>query len=105
MSEYRLADVKPTSRLRDAYGEEIELTEDDRDTAVIYKIALEFDVRGRSYAVLRAEETSGDDEIMLYRVKHVGEGEYEIETIEDDDEWEDISELVDEMTTRFTDEA
>ncbi|WP_274362672.1 DUF1292 domain-containing protein [Paenibacillus thermotolerans] len=105
MPEYQLSDVKRVNRLLEAYGEEIELTEDGRNTAASYNIVLEFEVGDRSYAVLRAVHSTGLDDYMLFRVKELGDGEYEIESIDDDDEWENISELVDEMTTKFTDEA
>jgi uncharacterized protein YrzB (UPF0473 family) len=106
MSEYRLKDVVRTNRLREAYGDEIVLTEDGREESVPHSIVLEFDVAGHSYAVLQSQDLTSNEagEISIFRIRIIGEGEYEIETIEDDDEWEEVSELVDEMTTRFTDD-
>jgi uncharacterized protein YrzB (UPF0473 family) len=107
MSEYRLQDVIRTNRLRESYGEEIVLTEDGKETPSVHRVVMEFDVGGRSYAVLQPEDERSEDagEYLLFRIKSSGDGEYEIETIDDDDEWEDVSELVDEMTARFSDDT
>ncbi|WP_199617318.1 DUF1292 domain-containing protein [Paenibacillus alkalitolerans] len=107
MSGYRLQDVIRTNRLRESYGEEIALTEDGKDTAAVYRLVLEFDVGGRSYAVLQPGDERSEDagEYLLFRINGSGAGQYEIETIDDDEEWEDVSELVDEMTTRFSDDT
>jgi uncharacterized protein YrzB (UPF0473 family) len=105
MTEYTIDQVTRTTRLRDAYGDDIVLSEDGQDDASVHKIVLEFDIVGKSYAVLRAEDASLDDENFVFRVMPAGDGEFEIETIEDDEEWENISELVDEMTVAFPNET
>jgi uncharacterized protein YrzB (UPF0473 family) len=100
MSE--LPTVKVITVLREAYGEEIELL-DEQDEAVVFKLLREFAVDDRLYAVLQSEELKQEDEVALFRITASDEGLYELETIEDDDEWEDVSELYDEMT--FPNEA
>jgi len=107
MSEYTVANVVRANRLLETYGEEIVLYEDDdAEESRVHKIVMEFDVAGRSYVVLRPEdaEADDDDETSVFRVTPAGEGEFEIETIEDDEEWENVSELVDEMTVSFSKE-
>ncbi len=106
MSEYTVANVVRANRLRETYGEEIVLFEDDdAEGERVQKIVMEFDVAGRSYVVLRPEDADADDdETSVFRVTPAGEGEFEIETIEDDEEWENVSELVDEMTVSFSKE-
>ncbi|HZG76373.1 MAG TPA: DUF1292 domain-containing protein [Paenibacillus sp.] len=106
MSEYTVANVVRANRLRETYGEEIVLFEDDAEDERVHKIVMEFDVAGRSYVVLRPEDADADDddETSVFRVTAAGEGEFEIETIEDDEEWENVSELVDEMTVSFSKE-
>jgi uncharacterized protein YrzB (UPF0473 family) len=101
MTEYIAANAVRTHRLRDTYGEDIVLSEDGKEGASVQKIVLEFDVAGQSYAVLRPEDASQDDEMSVFRVTPSADGEFEIETIEDDEEWENVSELVDELTISF----
>jgi len=105
MSEYSVANVVRTNRLRETYGEDIVLYEDGAEGERVHKIVMEFDLSGRSYVVLRPEDADdGEDETSVFRVTPAGEGEFEIETIEDDEEWENVSELVDEMTVSFSKE-
>jgi uncharacterized protein YrzB (UPF0473 family) len=105
MVEYTIDNVTRTTRLRDAYGDDIVLSEDGEEGSSVHKIVLEFDIAGKSYAVLRAEGASLEDEISVFRVMAGADGEFEIETIEDDEEWENVSELVDEMTIAFPSES
>ncbi|TLS53599.1 DUF1292 domain-containing protein [Paenibacillus antri] len=107
MSEYTLDNVVRANRLRETYGDDIVLFEDDdAEGERVHKIVLEFDLGDRSYVVLRPEDAAADedDETSVFRVTPAGEGEFEIETIEDDEEWENVSELVDEMTVSFSKE-
>ncbi|HZG56402.1 DUF1292 domain-containing protein [Paenibacillus sp.] len=104
MSEYTIANAVRTNRLREAYGDEIVLSEDGEDQEGAHKIVMEFDVAGRSYVVLRPEEAGDGEELSVFRVTPAADGEYDIETIEDDEEWEDVTELVDEMTVSFSKE-
>lgn len=84
-----------TSRLKEAYGETVEL-EDEQGKSSIYDIIAEFDVGSIGYAVLKGSSKDVDYEIM--RIVSSSEGIPELESIEDDEEWEDISELYDELT-------
>lgn len=102
MVEYSIKNVIRTNRLRDIYGDELVLTEGGREGASVYKLVLEFEIEGSMYVVLQAEDGVPDrDEPLVYRVTASSDGDYEIETIQDDEEWENISELVDEMTVSF----
>jgi uncharacterized protein YrzB (UPF0473 family) len=93
---YEMKDVKETNQLRSAYGNDIILY-DEREQSVVYKLVAEFMLGEQGYAVLQREQ-SKDDEPEIYRITSGADGELELETIEDDDEWENISELYDEMT-------
>lgn len=84
-----------TSRLKEAYGETVEL-EDEQGKSSIYDIIAEFEVGGRGYAVLQGAGKDVDYEIL--RIVVSPNGLPELENIVDDEEWEDISELYDEMT-------
>jgi len=94
---YQLSDVRPTNRLREAYGDDIILF-DEREESVVYRILSEFMLGENHYAVVEKGAPGHDDEPEIYRVTGDSSGELELETIEDDDEWETVSELYDEMT-------
>ncbi|MDH6371428.1 uncharacterized protein YrzB (UPF0473 family) [Paenibacillus sp. PastF-3] len=84
-----------TSRLKEAYGETVEL-EDEQGKSSIYDIIAEFEVGGIGYAVLKG--AGKDVEYEILRIVVSPNGLPELENIVDDEEWEDISELYDEMT-------
>ena len=82
------------SKLKEAYGEAVEL-EDEQGKSSVYDIIAEFEIEGRGYAVL-GSPGAGEHEIL--RIVVSPDGLPELESIVDDEEWEDISELYDEMT-------
>lgn len=96
MTEYSASDVVVTSRVRDAFGPVVEL-EDESGSASYYQLVQEFDVAGAAYAVLRLESASAGDDPEIFKIITSGD-ELELTTIDDDDEWENISELYDELT-------
>ncbi|MEK8131453.1 DUF1292 domain-containing protein [Paenibacillus filicis] len=89
-------EAAPTRQLRDAYGDDIILY-DEQQESVVYRIVSELIWNGNGYAMLEKEKPGKSDEPEIFRVTRKGDGELELETIEDDDEWEDISELFDEL--------
>jgi uncharacterized protein YrzB (UPF0473 family) len=97
MTSLRLEDVSPIQILREAFGEEI-ILEDGNDTSVPYQILAEFALGARKYAVLQSEALKKEDECAFFIINRNDQGKLELETIMDDDEWEDIAELYDEMT-------
>lgn len=82
--------------LRDAYGDDIVLL-DEQDESVSHRILAEFRHAGSIYAVLQSEELKKEKEVAIFKVSVPEGGEPELETIEDDDEWETVAELYDEM--------
>jgi len=90
------------SVLRETYGDEIVLV-DEQEESVVFRIMAEFEHNGTLYAALQSEELKKDDEVALFRISG-SDGKYELETIEDDDEWETVSELYDELTFPNDDE-
>ncbi|GAA3407994.1 DUF1292 domain-containing protein [Paenibacillus hodogayensis] len=84
-------------RLRDAYGDEIELF-DEQEESVVHRILAEFRHEGALYAVLQSKQLKKEKEVAIFKVTESGDGELTLETIEDDDEWETVSELYDEMS-------
>lgn len=94
---FQINDAKPTAQLREAFGDDIILYDEQQDS-VVYRIASEFIVNGRGYAMLEKAKPGKEDEPEIFRVNRNLAGELELETIEDDDEWKNISELFDELT-------
>jgi uncharacterized protein YrzB (UPF0473 family) len=99
MTDLRIEDLKPIQFLRDAFGEEVSLEDSVNGRSETYRILAEFTVGGRSYAVLQSDMLKKDEEYALYRIAAGLSGEPELETITDDDEWEDVAELYDEWTS------
>ncbi|MGG1615491.1 DUF1292 domain-containing protein [Paenibacillus sp. NRS-1782] len=96
MTNYSREDLSWTSDLKEAFGGDVEL-QDEQGRAVRMELEAEFKVGEQRYAVLRKPGTA-EGEHELYHVSPSPEGDISITTIEDDDEWEDISELYDECT-------
>jgi uncharacterized protein YrzB (UPF0473 family) len=83
--------------LRNAYGDDIILY-DEHGGSTVYQLLAEFVYGNYTYAVLQSEELKKEDvDVAIFRVVENTEQQYELETIEDDDEWETVSELYDEM--------
>jgi len=102
MSEFSADQAVWTSVLKEAFGPTVELQDEDGSTEV-YDLAAEFEVGGQTYAVLQSpEDRSGEYNIL--KVVKSPDGDMELATIDDDDEWENITELYDEMTFPEDDE-
>ena len=94
-SIYQAKDAVPIQLLHEAFGEYITLTDDSEDH--ICRLLSEFHIAGSDYAVLQPEDAD-EDEYVLYRIVKTDEGELELESIDDDEEWEAVAEVYDEMT-------
>ena len=95
--KYEAEGVEEIRWLRDAYGDELILT-GDREDSEPYRVLAEFTYYGRPYAVLQSKslERNEEQDVAIFRLVRTG-GTVEVETIEDDEEWEQISEVFDEM--------
>lgn len=93
-------DVKPLSLLKEAFGEEV-LLEDESGDSEPQRILAEFEVDGIQYAVLQSARMKKEDETGLYHIVTDEQGELQLAEVMDDDEWETILELYDEMTVSF----
>jgi uncharacterized protein YrzB (UPF0473 family) len=94
---YQISDVKMTNELFEQFGREIVLF-DEQEESIVYMLLSEFTVGGHAYAVLQSEPLRKEDEVAVFKVVKDEQGNIELETIEDDDEWENVSEIYDEMT-------
>jgi uncharacterized protein YrzB (UPF0473 family) len=100
MNSYQLKDLKPLHLLQNAFGTEIEL-EDGDHKPITYRILAEFSVAEKSYAVLQSVQLNRTEEIDLFYINVNEQDDLELETIMDDDEWEAVAELYDELTVTF----
>ncbi|MOA29391.1 hypothetical protein D3C78_1504020 [compost metagenome] len=96
MTEFSADQVVWTSRVSDHFGPVVELR-DDAGAVSYYSVEKEFDVAGSSYAVLRQEDGSSE-EPEIFKIVTTTDGTLELITIDDDEEWENVSELYDELT-------
>ncbi|MGM0880983.1 MAG: DUF1292 domain-containing protein [Bacillota bacterium] len=95
MSDTEHAAPQTLNSLKNAFGNDIELVADDGGVEV-YFIKAEFQLGDRVYAALQSEAMRSEDEVELFRV--IGaDGEPQLETIEDDEEWEAASEAYDDL--------
>ncbi|OAS17638.1 DUF1292 domain-containing protein [Paenibacillus oryzisoli] len=91
-----MSSTTPSDVLRKTYGDDI-LLSDDQSESTVYQLLKEFVYENQTYAVMQSEALKKEDEVALFRVVSGADGEYELVTIDDDDEWETVSELYDEM--------
>lgn len=81
--------------LRERFGDSVELLAEDGSEAA-YRIEAELILNGRRYAVLQTEEMRREDEIEVFRIVADPNGEPQLETVADDDEWELVAEAYDD---------
>ena len=93
---YHAPGVEEIRWLRDAYGDELVLTENGNDTET-YRVLAEFTYYGRPYAVLQSRAMAkAEHDVAVFRLVKSGD-DISVETIEDDEEWETVSEVFDDM--------
>ncbi|MDO3409035.1 DUF1292 domain-containing protein [Saccharibacillus sp. CPCC 101409] len=97
MTEFSASQVVETNRLESVYGLSVELIDENAES-VTYRIIREFEVGGGAYAVLQNESAGADDDVQILKIETSAEGEIQLVTIDDDDEWENVAELFDELT-------
>ncbi|CAJ1313982.1 DUF1292 domain-containing protein [Paenibacillus sp. PK4536] len=102
MTDLSASNVKFTSRLLEAYGLLIELT-DEQNEVTVYRIVSEFQIDTGTYAVLQKDTVIPEDNVEILKIIDDADGQPELVTIDDDDEWEDVAELYDELTLPFED--
>jgi len=88
--------VRRLRRLEEAYGREIELVDDGGGTET-FELLAEFRIGDAVYAALQTPEMRRDDEIAFFRVEERWDGEFGLEDIADEEEWETAAEGYDEL--------
>ncbi|ANY72330.1 DUF1292 domain-containing protein [Paenibacillus ihbetae] len=102
MADFSVENIVWTQVLKEAFGESIEL-EDEKGQVEVYDIAAEFEVDGQGYAIL-VQPDRMDEEYEVLRIVTDPDGSLQLATIDDDEEWENVSELYDELTFPEEDE-
>ncbi|MEX1031521.1 MAG: DUF1292 domain-containing protein [Paenibacillaceae bacterium] len=94
---FEAKDTLESNLLQRTFGDEVILFDEGKES-IVYKVLREFRLGEQIYAVLRSSKISKDVEYDLFRVVSNDLSEVNLETIEDDEEWEAIAEVYDEMT-------
>ncbi|SDT31991.1 Protein of unknown function [Paenibacillaceae bacterium GAS479] len=82
--------------LKETYGREVLLV-DEQGQEIPFVIQAEFSLDGTSYAALQSLTGRKDGEAEMFRIITDNDGAPELETIEDDDEWELAAETYDAL--------
>ncbi|HEY0828526.1 MAG TPA: DUF1292 domain-containing protein [Bacilli bacterium] len=85
-----------SNQLSKQFGQEIELY-DEQDHPVSFRILAEFSYEEEIYAILQSEELKKEDDIEIFQVSRNEQGEIDLNIVEDEDLWENIAEIYDEM--------
>ncbi|MFF2480478.1 DUF1292 domain-containing protein [Paenibacillus sp. NPDC058071] len=86
----------PLQRLQEAYGNEVELIGEGGQPE-LFLIKAEFQLGPYVYASLQSPAMAKEQEVELFRVLLNDEGELQLATIEDDEEWELAAEAYDDL--------
>ncbi|MCM3630164.1 DUF1292 domain-containing protein [Paenibacillus glycanilyticus] len=86
----------PQERLREVFGNVIELVS-EHGSLDKFEIMAEFQLGPYVYAALQSPDMKKEQEVELFRVILTDIGEPQLETIEDDDEWELAAEAYDDL--------
>ncbi|MCH5273409.1 MAG: DUF1292 domain-containing protein [Lachnospiraceae bacterium] len=84
------------SKLYDDNADQITLTLEDGSELVCDVIAI-FPVDGKNYIALLPQGDDPDTEIFLYRFEQKGEDDVDLINIEDDEEFDAVSDAFDEL--------
>jgi hypothetical protein len=91
-----LTDLKRISVLKPVFGSEVELIDED-GSAAPYMIAAEYQLGETMYAGLQTASMKKDDEVAFFRIVLHEDAEPELESIDDEDEWELAAEAFDDL--------
>jgi len=81
--------------LRQLFGDSVELITED-GTSLSFQILAELTVKDIPYAVLQSEAMKQEDEIEVFRVEAGPDGEAQLESVTDEEEWELVAEAFDD---------
>lgn len=88
--------MSENSKLYEDTNDQITLTLEDGSELICDVLAI-FPVDGKDYIALLPQGDDPDAEIFLYRFEEKGEDDIDLINIEDDDEFEAVSDAFDEL--------
>ncbi|BBH19315.1 hypothetical protein Back11_06600 [Paenibacillus baekrokdamisoli] len=91
-----MSEVERISVLKPVYGAEVELVGDEGESEP-YHIIAEYRIGDQAYAGLQSVSMRKQDEVAFFRVLISEDTEPELESIEDEDEWETVAEAFDDL--------
>lgn len=94
---FEAKDALESNLLQSRFGGEVTLFDEDNKSCA-FKVLREFRIGEHVYAVLLPSKLSNNEEYELFRVLSNDLGEVDLEIIEDDEEWEAVAEVYDELT-------
>jgi uncharacterized protein YrzB (UPF0473 family) len=94
---FEAKDALDSNLLQSTFGNEVTLYDEDNERNS-FKVLREFRLGENTYAVLRSSKLSQHEEYELFRVFINDLNEVDLEIIEDDEEWEAVAEVYDELT-------
>jgi uncharacterized protein YrzB (UPF0473 family) len=94
---FEAKDALESNLLQSTFGNEVILY-DENNERMTFKVLREFRLGEVSYAVLRSSKLLKNEEYELFRVIMNDLSEVDLEIIEDDEEWEAVAEVYDELT-------
>ena len=91
-----MSDVEQITLLKSVYGAEVELVGEAGDSEP-FRILAEFRIDGKAYAGLQSAAMRKEDDVAFFRVVENEGAEPELESIDDEDEWETAAEAFDDL--------
>ncbi|WP_020615818.1 DUF1292 domain-containing protein [Paenibacillus daejeonensis] len=85
--------------LRSKYGRQLALVAED-GSEEMYLIAAEYRLNGQAYAALQTAAMKKLDELAFFRIAEQPDGEFELDAVTDEDEWEAAAEAYDDLLFR-----
>ncbi|MFS0727423.1 DUF1292 domain-containing protein [Paenibacillus sp. 1P07SE] len=90
---------EPQEELRSKYGRQLALVSED-GSEEMYQIAAEYRLNGRAYAALQTAAMKKLDELAFFRISSQPDGEFELDAVTDEEEWEAAAEAYDDLLFR-----
>lgn len=91
-----MSEVKNISVLKPIYGTEVDLIGEE-GAAEPFQIVAEFQLGNQAYAGLQSHDMQKEDEVAFFRITIHDGADPELESIEDDEEWEAVAEAYDDL--------
>lgn len=91
-----MSEVKRIAVLKPIYGTEVDLIGEEGE-AEPFQIVAEFQLGNHAYAGLQSQDMQKEDEVAFFRITIQEGSDPELESIENDEEWEAVAEAYDDL--------